>query len=420
MIDELVKQIAVTYGTPVFVYESAVIEKKYQLLSDALPLGAGLFYSMKANPSLAICQILRRHTKKVEVSSLGELYGAKMAGFAAGDILLSGPGKSRMLLEQAVSGGMMIQVESLREIEDIIQIVKRTNRQVSVSIRLNPDFGISHKGISMTGISSQFGMELEDFSNANDMIRSCSLIRLTGISVYIGTQLLKADSIISITSEILKLSNYLQRKHRLHFEQIDFGGGFGIPYYGEDELDTKTLKTGLTALFDEYEKDLAGTQVYFESGRFLTAECGSLISTILNIKESKGKKYLICDGGFNAVLIASFLSREIRGNFPLKLIPTRSGQIASRDDIYTISGPLCSPKDILGVNVRLPCAKEGDYICIGNVGAYGLTFSPTLFISHPIPSEVLIQDDRCHLIRERTGLDDIFRSQISLSQEGKA
>lgn len=420
MTDKMLKQIAESYGTPVFVYEGALIDKKYRQLADALPAQVEIFYSMKANPALAICQILKQCTKKIEVSSLGELYGARLAGFASEDILVSGPGKSQELLSRAIQGGELIQAESLGEIEAITQIAKRTNRQVSISIRLNPDFGLSNNGISMTGIRSQFGLELNDFIKAVDMTRDVAFIRLQGISVYTGTQILRAGSIVSITEEILKLGLSLQQRYGLKFEHIDFGGGFGIPYYGEEELDLQKLRVGLSTLFMTYKKELDGTRVYFESGRYLTAECGSFLTRILYMKESKGKKYLVCDGGFNAALIASFFSREIRGNFPIRLITGQERQTAVQKDIYTISGPLCSPRDILGINVRLPCAKEGDYICIGNVGAYGLTFSPVLFISQPIPPEVLVEDGNCYLIRERSSIDDILRHQVSVAKEGKS
>lgn len=161
MTDKMLKQIAESYGTPVFVYEGALIDKKYRQLADALPAQVEIFYSMKANPALAICQILKQCTKKIEVSSLGELYGARLAGFASEDILVSGPGKSQELLSRAIQGGELIQAESLGEIEAITQIAKRTNRQVSISIRLNPDFGLSNNGISMTRyqIPIRFGIE---------------------------------------------------------------------------------------------------------------------------------------------------------------------------------------------------------------------------------------------------------------------
>lgn len=420
MTDAMARKIADTYGTPVYVYDKSIIEKRYSLLAEALPAGAGIFYSMKANPSLAICQLLRRLTKRIEVSSLGELYCAKRAGFANGDILLSGPAKSPEFLREGVAGHMMIQAESLAEIKSLERICCQESCQARMSIRLNPDFGLSHKGIVMTGVSSQFGLETGDFGKAVERIRRSTRIHLKGISVYTGTQILKADDILSVTREILQLVLFLQQRYDLNLELADFGGGFGVPYYGEEKLDMQRLRAGLSTLFNEYAERLNGVQFCFESGRYLTAESGWFLTRILYSKESKGKKYLVCDGGFNAACIASYFTREIRGNFPLRLISQGERTPACGEAAYTITGPLCSPRDILGAHARLPCAREGDYICIGNVGAYGLTFSPVLFIGHPIPPEVLIEEGGFRLIRERGDAGDLLRRQIGLTQEGKA
>lgn len=417
MTEDIARAIATVYGTPVYVYEKSMIEKKYQLLSNALPKHADIFYSMKSNPSLAVCQLLNRHTERIEVSSLWELQCAKLAGFESENILLSGPGKSSEFLQKAIIGNMMVQAESIGEIKIIDQICKKENRTVNLSIRINANFGLSYKGIAMTGISSQFGVEVEDFEKVLEFIRRSKWIYLKGISIYTGTQILNAENIVAITQEILKICVLLKETYSLKLELVDLGGGFGIPYYGEKELDMRRLKIGLSSLFDEYTKKLHGVQFCFESGRYLTAESGSLLTRVLYIKESKGKKFLICDGGFNVALIASFFSREIRGNFPIRLVCQDESCPRYEEHIYTIAGPLCSPRDILGVNVRLPSVKEGDFISIGNVGAYGLTFSPLLFMSHAVPPEVLIEDNSFRLIREKSTFDDLIRNQISISQE---
>jgi Diaminopimelate decarboxylase len=414
MNNRFIEKIINTVGTPVFVYDWQIIKNHFKRVYDFLPYGVNIYYSMKANPTLAICQAIKNFTKNIEVSSLGEIACALKSGFHAKNILFSSPGKTNEELAIAVKEKIKINVESIQEIKNILDICQRQSDTTTIMMRINPDFTNTSTGIKMSGVASQFGIDVSDLTKAMNLIRKSRNINFAGISVYMGSQILDSKTIISNTKEIINLYRQIQNDFRITLTELDVGGGFGVSYFDNRHLDRIRLKEGLRHLFYEYRNELTNTKISFESGRYLLAESGSFFTKILYQKHSKGKNYLICDGGFNNILLSSFFTREIRGNFPIELINERSSTNAEASVEYYISGPLCSPSDILGSKVLLPPVKSGDILQIKKVGAYGLTYSPLLFISHLIPAEVLINEEKYCVIRSRSACHDLFKNQHEL------
>lgn len=424
MDNELIRTISDVVGTPFYAYDYDKLKDRFHQLKGALPHFTYIYYSVKANPSLAVCQIMNQFTKNAEVSSLGEIHCALKAGFQGENILFSGPGKTKEALYIAIINDIKINIESINELNLINDICKEYDLITNICIRINPDFWSTKNGITMSGIPSQFGVDSSEIEAVLKTIKQADRLCLKGISIYLGSQILEARTIVENSRSILKLFFKLQIEYHLKMTELNLGGGFGVSYYDDKLIDLRDLKAGLKHLFNEYKDKLQGIKIYFESGRFLVADSGSFITKVLYHKHSKGKDYLICDGGFNNVMISSFFTREIRGNFPIELLgKTESSHIGMLKDYY-ISGPLCSPNDILGSKVHLPCVTAGDLLEIKKVGAYGLTYSPLLFISHAIPAEVLIKGNYYYVIRTGSGMDDLFKYQhelpsgFFLSEEG--
>lgn len=414
---DIIIAISEEIGTPFYIYDYDKIKSKFNELKESLTHFAHIYYSVKANPSLGICQIMNHFTENAEVSSLGELYCVLEAGFQGDNILFSGPGKTKEALYVAIKHGIKISIESIYEVYLINTICNELNLSSNILIRINPDFMSSKNGIAISGLSSQFGVDISEMEIVLKKIRQVKTLHLIGFSIYLGSQILEAKDIIENTKKILELFFRLQEKHGLDLKEINLGGGFGISYYDDKELDLRQLKKGLKYLFEKYVDKLKDINIYFESGRFLIAESGSFITKVLYKKHLKGKDYLICDGGFNNVLIASFFTREIRGNFPIILLTKSKLADANIEMEYYISGPLCSPNDIIGSRVILTKVNEGDLLEIKKVGAYGLTYSPLLFISHASPAEILIKEEQYYVLRKKNDKDDLFYNQQILPSD---
>lgn len=404
VIDKIIKK----YGTPIFIYDYNKIEEQCKKLQRIFSHKADIYYSMKANPTIGICQVINRFIKQVEISSLGELYCAFKAGFKTKNILFSGPGKKIRDLEIAVRHKVKISIESVEEMRILNEICKHNQTEADVLVRINPDFNHLSRSIIMTGISSQFGIDTDDFQDIINIIDR-KHINLLGISVYLGSQILDEDTIIKNSEDIINLALNLRDKYQYKLKEINLGGGFGISYFDKSELNVSKLEKGFKELLNKYNDSLKDINLIFESGRYIVADCGMYLTKILYKKVSKGKNYLICDGGLNHILGSSYYNREIRDNYPINVF-NKEGET----DEYYIAGPLCTPKDIFGRKAMIVKPDIGDYICVNKVGAYGLTFSPIRFISHLTPAEVLVKDNEFYLLRKRDTYSDLFNKQIRL------
>lgn len=410
------RSLAGQYGTPLYVYEGEKIESQYRLLKSCLPESFEVFYSVKCNPLLGVCQLFRELRSGIEVASLGELHMARQAGFNPADIIFTSPGKSVEELEAAIDCGIYsINVESVEEARLINGIAQGRNAIVRISVRINPNFNFNGAGMKMTGVPTQFGIDQSEISEALDAIGSLPYVSLIGIHVFTGTQMLDADLIVRNVAEVMKLAVELSDTHDFPLQFLDLGGGFGVPYFqGEQHLDTEKLRLGLAELWEQYGDQLKGTRIGVESGRFLLAESGVFLAEVLYVKACKGAKYVVCNGGSNQHASSAFLGRYVRNNFPMHLHGKDEGQMEE----VNVVGSLCTPTDVIGQKVQLAKAEPGDLLVVEQSGAYGLTHSPVLFLSHPLPAEILCYRQKTHVLRERGRAEDFLKGQQSLFDGG--
>jgi len=396
IIEKAVKQ----FETPFYLYDRDIIRKQNKKLRETIPSNSSLYYSIKANPLIGLCQFMRTQTDGTEVSSKGELYIALKAGVSPNNIVFSGPGKTDKELEYAIDNNIkLINVESLKEMELINEISEARNKITPIAIRVNPSDSHSNARIKMSGVSSQFGVEETELNKLFfESVRKLKYVQLMGVQVYTGTQNLDSESLTINIKYIISLALKLSNQYRFELKYLNLGGGFGVPYFSQEkELDMDKLKTNLIAIFEQYCNELRGTEIIFESGRYLMAEAGVFVVKILYAKESKGSHYLICNGGSNFHSASAFLGRFVRSNFPMYVLNKEE-----QDKVYTVTGSLCTPTDVIGQDVKLDSRSEiGDYIIIEKSGAYGLTNSPSEFLSHENPMEIIYADSKFYILREK-------------------
>ncbi len=394
--DLSVIELAETYGTPIFIYDRAVLDQKYNALRKALPERFSIYYSIKANPASAVVKHFLGRGCGIEIASVGEFQKAMEAGCPADKILFAGPGKSEAELERVLAQGIgEIHMESLTEAQRIAAICRRFGRRARVAIRINPAGEAEGGAMRMGGRPAPFGMDEEILDQVLDTVLALPELDLGGIHLFTGTQILDAATLQNQYRHGLELARSVVKRLGRPLRTLDFGGGLGIPYFAhEQELNLDCLQSGLAALFGEVHKDACfeGTQFLVEPGRYLTGEAGVYLTRISDIKLSRGKKFLIVDGGMNHHLAASGnLGQTIKRNYPIGLVNKLT---APEGEAVDIVGPLCTPLDTLARAIVLPHAEIGDLVGIFQSGAYGRSASPVGFLSHPLPDEIWVDAGR--------------------------
>jgi diaminopimelate decarboxylase len=406
--------LAAKYGTPLFAYDSSVLEKKYSSLREALPPEFSISYSIKANPNATILGFFLEKGCGLEIASGGEFHQAVSAGCRPDRILFAGPGKTEAELEFALAGGIgEIHLESLLEAERVNRISRRLGIRANVAIRVNPNEEAQGGAMRMGGKSAPFGIDEEDLDAVLSAILAMDCLHLRGIHLFTGTQILDAEILFSQYRKGLEIARRVARRLGSPLHTVDFGGGLGIPYFAhEQELDLARLSVGMSEMRSEINSDelFSGTQFLVEPGRYLVGEAGVYIARVNDVKVSRGKKYVILDGGMNHHLAASGnLGQTIKRNYPIAVVNKLNA--ASVESVEVV-GPLCTPLDMLARSVQLPEVEVGDLIGIFLSGAYARAASPLGFLSHPAPPEIWIHSGRDSLIRHRGSFEDYLSDQL--------
>jgi diaminopimelate decarboxylase len=409
-----VSALTAKYGTPLFIYDRHILDIKWRQLRKALPPEFAISYSTKANPSRAILQYFVDLDCGLEIASGGELFQALDAGCLPDRIVFAGPGKTKAELEFALDQGLgEIHVESLLEIERISAICRSSGKRGRVALRINPIGEIQGGAQRMGGKPAPFGIDEESLEIALDRVIAEPSIEFRGIHLYVGSQILDHEILVNQYRKGLEIARRIASKLQQPLQTIDFGGGFGIPYFPHEKaLDMQALREGLTALMAEIRNEplFSGTHFMVEPGRYLVGEAGVYVVRVNDIKTSRGKKFLIVDGGMHHHLAASGnLGQIIKRNYPLAVLNKLE---ASQQEKIDVVGPLCTPLDVLGRDVTLPTADVGDLIGVFQSGAYARTASPLGFLSHPAPAEVWVENGRSRLIRRRGQYEDQIRDLI--------
>jgi diaminopimelate decarboxylase len=386
-IDRLAERVG---GTPFFAYDRGLLTARVEQLRRTLPADIQLSYAVKANPMPAIVQHLSRLVDAFDVASAAEMRIALDTTTPAARVSFAGPGKTPAELTQAVAAGVTIEMESETEAERIVAIGERLGVRPRVAVRVNPDFEVKGSGMRLGGGPQQFGIDSERVPGLVKELARTDL-EFLGFHIFAGSQNLRADVLCDAQRKTVALALQLAEASPSPVRYLNIGGGFGIPYFERDEpLDLTPIAANLGELLTTAIRPSLGAEarVVVELGRYIVGECGVYVTRIIDRKESRGRTFLVVDGGLHHQLAASGnFGQVIRRNYPVA-IGNRLDQPAT--EVATIVGCLCTPLDMLADNVSLPEGHIGDLVAVFQAGAYGLSASPTGFLSHPAAVEVLV------------------------------
>lgn len=374
--------------TPLFVYESATLDRKIASFRAAFGERVALHFAMKANPYEPLLRHMIDRVDGIDVASAGEMRMALAAGARANRVSFAGPGKRDEDLADALAANITLHCESEGEAERTIAIGEKLGVRPRIAVRVNPSFEIKGSGMRMGGGAKPFGVDAERVpALVRRLIQAGADWR--GFHIFAGSQTLDADAIIEAQSQTVALAARLADEAGAAPPLVNLGGGLGIPYFpGDKPVDLERVSQSLISNLEKRPHVLENTKFAMELGRWLVGEAGVYLTRVVDRKISHGKVFLVTDGGLQHQLAASGnFGQVIRRNFPAA-IATRWN--AEPDEAATIVGCLCTPLDLLVDDVLVPAADVGDVVAVFMAGAYGLSASPQAFLSQRSASEMLV------------------------------
>ncbi|AGI48378.1 diaminopimelate decarboxylase [Thermoplasmatales archaeon BRNA1] len=394
-----VTEIAKEFGTPCYAVDEARIRENYHALYDAFSryMPTEIHYACKANTNLAVLSILRQEGAGIDAVSIGEVMTCLKAGFSPSKIMYTGVNVSDEELKAVVESGVMINLDSVSEMERLARI----KTGIPVSFRITPGIGSGHGEKVITGNKgAKFGIPKEKV--VETYLRAIDLgLRPIGIHAHIGSGGQTVEPFIDEAMVLAELINQIEEACGIHLEFVDIGGGIGVPYKpNEDEMDVQEMASEVTDVFQQ-ETDV--DRIILEPGRYIVCDAVVLLTKCVDVKDAITKKYIGVDAGFNTLIRPAMYD-----SFHYIQNGSRFGKAATGR--YDIAGPICETGDYLGHDRVMPETEEGDIIVVYNAGAYGFSMSSN-YNSRPLCAEVLVCDGKAELIRERETVEEMWRHQ---------
>lgn len=383
--EDFLRRLAVAYGTPLYVYDVKIVRHYAQVLQRTLPRGIEIHYSVKANPHPLLISALTQLGIRTEISSEGELDATLAAAVRHDHILYTGPAKTASELRRAIESGVrLFSVESQVDRDRLVSAA--CGMDVAYLIRLACGSGSGPVGLRMTGAPSQFGVYPPGPLPGPDLVNSEDGGHAAGFHVFSASN--AKDEAALITEFAANINTVSAAVARAGFEAqlVDIGGGFGAPYAAPGSPpEYPHLRAALSYHLDEGLPGwrTAEPRVMVESGRYLVAAAGTLLTTVMDIKENGGNRYLLCDAGINVLGGMHGLGRLVNPKAQPENQSSDAGPVV-------LAGPLCTPLDILSRSARIDRPTIGGVLAIPNVGAYGLTASLVAFLSRPVAAEIVV------------------------------
>lgn len=380
---------AQTYGTPCYVYDLDLLTARLNTLSGLFGNRFGISYAIKANPNLAVMHAIKPWLSTFDASSFAEVERAVKVGMDPAHITFSGPAKRHAEIARAIRLGVgELVLEGLGEAREASGIACGLGAVQAVLVRINPARVPRGFGASMAATPSQFGIDEEDMAEILPQIAALPGLRLIGFHIYSGTNCRSPQPIADNFQIFADIFRAAQAITGIQPTRLVFGSGFGIPYLpGETELDHAALPDLINPIIDALKSEpaFAHARCNLELGRWLIGPAGWLVTGVISAKQSRGAAIRCLDAGFNNHLAAaSMMGTVIPRNWVFMNVTNPEGAVGT----YTLTGPLCTSIDRLALAVDLPCVRPGDVLAVPMSGAYGLTASPSRFISHPEPREI--------------------------------
>lgn len=381
--------------TPAYVYHPAAIDRQVEAVRAVLPSSLHLHYALKANPHPQIIRHLSRRVDGFDCASLAEMQRVvAIAPDRVARTSIAGPAKSDDELAFAIVHGILINTESANELMRIKGLAAKSGKRARVALRINPPFELKGSGMKMGGGARPFGIDSEDIPTLICQWQNepalAAWVDLEGFHLYTGSQNRDAAALSAGFRAAMDLIVDLSRSCDFTPKHLNLGGGFGVVYHPQDTpLDLSALQPALQEITITARKLWPDVRLNLELGRYLVAAAGLYLTRIIDKKVSRGKTYLLCDGGMHHHLaLSGNLGQILRRNWPIIAIDRLDEPYIHR---FNLSGPLCTPLDVLGRNQELPELAVGDLIGVLQSGAYGLTASPNGFLSRPECGEYFLE-----------------------------
>ena len=395
---ELVKKIE----TPAYIYSKRKIIENVNTLKSGLKKVDGLIcFSVKANSNLNLLKILVNEGLGMDIVSGGELRKALLAGCNSKKIVFSGVGKSPIDIEYAIREDILLfNVESESELFVINEISKKLGKITSIAVRVNPDVSPNTHPYISTGLKeNKFGISINDSLNLHKKIKNFKNIRVIGVDFHIGSQITEVKPYID---SLIKIENYIKELHNynIQLEFLDIGGGFGLI----DNSDSFNLGLMLNEIANKLKS--FNLKIIVEPGRSIIGNTSFLISKVLYIKKNESKNFAICDAGMNDLLRPA-LYKSYHEIVNLSNFPSTDKNL----NVFDIVGPVCESSDCFFPKKSIDLS-ENDYIAIMNTGAYGYSMASN-YNSRPKPVEILVDDNKCIVIRKKESIDDLMKNEIT-------
>jgi diaminopimelate decarboxylase len=383
--DELVAEAG---GTPLFVYDNNIVGAQVARFKGAMTDGIGLHYSVTANPYKPLLEFLGRYVDGFRVVSLGELRRLQEAQLAGIPMNFAGPGKLDVELEEAVRAGATISVESEGEAVRAIRAAERVGIQPRISVRVTPPFTIETGQVTLGSRASPFGIDADRVPSVVQGLMEAG-VDWRGLHMFAGSQCLDAEGLSEVHRVTVGHAGEIAEAIGAPIPELNLGSGFDVACRpGDEPLDIDRVAQALNHTLCNSPALLATTRFTIELGRWLVGEAGVYLTRVLDRTESCGQTFLTTDGGGHHLIGATgSLGERGINNFPIA-VANRFG--APPEEDVTVTGCLCTPFDVLGDDVALPRAEEGDLIAVFCAGAYGLSASPQAWESRPLARELLV------------------------------
>ena len=395
---ELVKKIE----TPAYIYSKRKIIENVNTLKSGLKKVDGLIcFSVKANSNLNLLKVLVNEGLGMDIVSGGELRKALLAGCNSKKIVFSGVGKSPIDIEYAIREDILLfNVESESELFVINEISKKLGKITSIAVRVNPDVSPNTHPYISTGLKeNKFGISINDSLNLHKKIKNFKNIRVIGVDFHIGSQITEVKPYID---SLIKIENYIEelRNYDIKLEFLDIGGGFGLI----DNSDSFNLSLMLNEIANKLKS--FNLKIIVEPGRSIIGNTSFLVSKVLYIKKNESKNFAICDAGMNDLLRPA-LYKSYHEIVNLSNFPSSDKNL----NVFDIVGPVCESSDCFFPKKSIDLS-ENDYIAIMNTGAYGYSMASN-YNSRPKPVEILVDDNKCIVIRKKESIDDLMKNEIT-------
>lgn len=368
-----------TIPTPFYYYDLELLESTCSAIRREMDENFRMHYAVKANADIEILRIIAKQGFGADCVSGGELREALDAGISAEKIVFAGVGKTDEEIVLALESGIgCLNVESLEELEVINEIAAKINKTAPVAFRINPNIDAHTHEYITTGLEeNKFGIAWEWLDKAVDRAKELKNIDFIGLHFHIGSQVTITEPFKLLSLKINELLDKLEDRG-IRLKTINVGGGLGIDYDDPDLNPIPDFKT----YFETFRNNLKlreGMELHFELGRAIVAQCGSLITRVLYVKEGVNKKFLILDAGMTDLIRPALYGAH-------HLIQNISSE-SSEAEKYDVVGPVCESSDCFGKEELLPKSRRGDLIAIRSAGAYGAAMA-SQYNCRPLPSSV--------------------------------